>query len=473
MRRVLSLGIAIAVLAGLQLAAAEPCGGSPTMPPLTFDAPQVIDAERAGGEPVVQALPDGALIYLAHAGTTHVKRTNMPDAKFVTPYDASEYLWRSEDAGDTWDYVGLGGLNRGPHSIGAVGFSDPTSAVDAAGNLYIAGIDMTNVWVARSADTGKSWRPANPVDTVITDREWLAADRADEVYLNGNQSGRGRQLWKSTNGGVTFALAKAVTLPGSGAPSPIAVDKSDGRLYFPAADQSSPPFSPGQVAVYPYAREGDFSSMKLRSVPGGLGHQHGFVNSIALDAAGNVYVASNRGRTVSIGYSTDRGNSWKSVTVATASGTVLWPWVSAGDDGSVGIAWLQADRDVGSSTGHEVANYRVYAAQSVTGHGWTDGCAVAHAPEFQVAMATPTPIHVGTICEDCGHERERSVSADPEPSKLPMYRETPDRRTDFRACEHVAAGQRNPCPSCVEVVGELRRRFRDYGHQIERRNQRL
>jgi len=292
------------------------------MAPLTFGAPLVIDAERAGGEPVVQALPDGSLIYLAHAGTTHIKRTNMPDAEFLTPYDGSEYLWRSDDAGSSWDYVGLGSLDRGPHAVGAVGFSDPTAAVDAAGNVFIAGIDLTNVWVARSADQGKTWDPANPVDTVATDREWLAADRADEVYLNGNQEGTGRKLWKSSDGGLTFGLANAVALPGSGAPSPIAVDKRDGRLYFPAVNQQTFAFDTAQVAVYPNARSGDFTTRKMATVPGGLSHQHGFVNSIAIDAAGNVYVASNAGNKVSMSYSTDRGTSWKTTTVTSAAGTV-------------------------------------------------------------------------------------------------------------------------------------------------------
>jgi len=42
----------------------------------------------------------------------------------------------------------------------------------------------------------------------------------------------------------------------------------------------------------------------------------------------------------------------------------------------------------------------VYAAQSVTAHGWIDSCGVAQPPTFTRAVATPASIHDGTICEE-------------------------------------------------------------------------
>lgn len=364
------------------------CGGPPVMEPLTFDEPQVIDEVRAGGEPSVEGLPDGTLVYAAHASTTLFFRDNMPDPDYVTPYTGATYVWRSTDGGDTWGYVGLGGTEVGPHAT-VSGFSDPDFAVDAAGNVYTSGINLANVYVAKSQDSGSTWT-GHPFGTLLTDREWLAADEEDVVYLNGNQIPTGRQLWKSKDGGVTFDLANPESLPGSGPPSKPEVDKSDGRLYF--ADGG------GGVSAYPNARADDFARVDA-DVPGGTPHAHGFLVNLAIDRAGNVYVVSNSRSQVFVSYSTDRGETWTTVTVHDTgqAADVLWPWISAGEDGRVAVSWFQADRPV-PDTEEVPAEYRVYAAQTVTGHGWVDECGEAQSPVWESAVATPEPFHTGTIC---------------------------------------------------------------------------
>lgn len=374
-------------------AAQEDCGDPPPMPPLSFAAPQIIDPVRAGGEPSVEGLPDGTLVYAAHASTTLFKRDNMPDPDYVTPYTGATYVWRSTDGGDSWRYVGLAGTEVGPHAT-VSGFSDPDFAVDAAGNVYTSGINLANVYVAKSEDSGGTWT-GHPFATVMTDREWLAADEANVVYLNGNQIPDGRRLWKSTDGGLTFDLANPVQLPGSGPPSKPEVDKSDGRLYFPDAQ--------GGMAIYPNARDDDFD--RIDADIGATPHAHGFLNDMAVDRAGNVYVVSNTRHEILVSYSTDRGLSWTTSVVhdtgrdATpeTAGEVLWPWISAGSDGRVGVSWLQADPPV-PDTEQTAADYRVYAAQTVTGHGWTDECGSPRQPVYEAAVATPQPVHSGTIC---------------------------------------------------------------------------
>jgi hypothetical protein len=119
----------------------------------------------------------------------------------------------------------------GPHAT-VSGFSDPDFAIDAAGNVITAGINLANVYVAKSSDSGRTWT-GHPFGTVMTDREWLAADEENVVYMNGNQIPGGRRLLKSTNGGLTFNIATGISLPGSGPPSKPEVDKSDGRLTDP------------------------------------------------------------------------------------------------------------------------------------------------------------------------------------------------------------------------------------------------
>jgi hypothetical protein len=390
------LGLVLVFAPAGPIPAQEACGGPPVMPPLTFEQPQIIDEVRAGGEPSMEGLPDGTLTYASHASSTLIHRDKMPDPDFVTPYTGATYLWRSIDGGDTWRYVGLLGTDMGPHAT-VSGFSDPDFAYDAAGNLYTAGINLANVYVAKSEDSGATWT-GHPFATLMTDREWLAADEENVVYMNGNQLPTGRRLWKSTDGGVTFNLATPVALPGSGPPSKIHVDPSDGRLYFPAAN--------GTVAVYPNARANNYARID-GVIPGGTPRAHGFLNDLAIDLVGNVYLVTNTRTEIRVSHSTDRGVTWKTTTIhnTTADDTpavaedVLWPWISAGEDGRIAVSWFQADRPV-ASTDTTSANYRVYAAQSVTGHGWVNECGQEQPPVYEVTLATPQPFHSGTICSE-------------------------------------------------------------------------
>lgn len=379
------LVVSIAVPGG-PVSAARKCKRVPSMTSLTFGDPKIIDPVRAGGEPSVLGLTDGTLLYAAHASTTLFYRSNMPDPDYVSPYTNVTYLWRSTDAGTTWAYVGLGGAAIGPHAA-VVGWSDPDLAQDAAGNVYTSGITLANVYVAKSSDSGRTWS-GQPLATVLTDREWLAADQANVVYMNGNQEGTGRRLWRSTDGGVTFN-GLGIALPGGGPPSKIQVDPSDGRLYFATGQ--------GGVAIYPQARSNTFTRTNS-AIVGGTPHAHGFLNNLAIDSAGNVYLVSNTSSKILVSRSTDRGIHWTTDTIHDASpNTVLWPWISAGADGRVGVSWLQADRRV-DDTEEVFANYRIMAAQTITGHGWVDQCGTAHAPDYSVAVATADPIHSGTIC---------------------------------------------------------------------------
>jgi hypothetical protein len=376
-------------------AGSQECGEPPAMPALAFDQPKLVDEVRAGGEPSVEGLADGTLLYASHASTTLFYRDNMPDPDYVTPYTGATYIWRSTDGGDNWRYVGLAGTEVGPHAT-VSGFSDPDFAVDTAGNVYTSGINLANVYVAKSEDSGATWT-GHPVGVEATDREWLAADEEDVVYLNGNHLGFGRSLWKSTDGGLTFNPTTRESLPGGGPPSKIEVDQTDGRLYFPNGSGMS---------IFPSARNDDFTRADAE-VPGGTPNAHGFLNDMAIDRAGNVYIVSNSGTEVFVSHSTDRGLTWTTTTIHDTAvddstpengpNEIMWPWISAGEDGRVGVSWFQADRPV-PNTETVPADYRVFAAQTVTGHGWTDECGTERGPVYEVAVATPQPFHQGTIC---------------------------------------------------------------------------
>jgi hypothetical protein len=54
-----------------ELPAPAPTSCSAPGKPLALSTPSYVDTNRAGGEPSVEAHPDGTLLYAAHAGTTH------------------------------------------------------------------------------------------------------------------------------------------------------------------------------------------------------------------------------------------------------------------------------------------------------------------------------------------------------------------------------------------------------------------
>ena len=68
--------------------------------------------------------------------------------------------------------------------------------------------------------------------------------------------------------------------------------------------------------------------------------------------------------------------------------TAIWPWIGVGDDGRVGIAWLEADRKLPGNDPETPASYgwRVVAVATTTGLG----CAASTTPAFTAARRGDT-----------------------------------------------------------------------------------
>jgi hypothetical protein len=378
----------------------------PAPPRLTFAPPSYVDRTRAGGEPLVATYPSGRLLYSSHAGTTHFFTPTAVapgSGAFAENYTGQTYFWTSDDNGRTWQF-----RPRTAPGQGAVasGFSDPEIALDSAGNVFFSEINLVNVAVSKSADKGSTFRLQNFGGAVLTDRQWMEADRKDELYFvaNGQPGGTGvppglqsgHYISKSVDGGKTFTPSISDNVGGSGL-GDIRVDKRTGTVY-------EAHYSSGKLSINAFrkARSGNLVATDSNLVAADvdmLAHWPAF----DLDPSGNLYITWDEAGTkrpagVYYSRSTDAGRHWAApVRVSTGTHTAIWPWLGVGDNGRVGIAWLEADKALPDNSGETSGTYgwRIMAAATTTGLG----CSTSRTPTFSRAVATPTPIHVGTICQ--------------------------------------------------------------------------
>jgi hypothetical protein len=380
--------------------------------PLTFSTPSYVDTARAGGEPSVFALPQGRLLYAAHAGTTHFYTPAAADensAAFAQNYRGQVYAWYSDDRGNTWKYVDR---SLPPDNAAGSGFSDPDFAIDTAGNVYLSEINLVNVAVSKSTDSGSSYRLQNFFGMTLTDRQWKAAGPPNVLFMVGNPSGggtfptdpaghNGHTIYRSTDGGQTFS--NGVSDPGGA--GDIVFDQrfktlyeghlSDGKIQVAAFSNSLAPDS--KVALTP----------QLYTVAEGVDELSHWP-ALDVDSLGNVYIVWDEGGNgdrpagVYYSFSKDRGNTWAPPTrvdkpVNGTDGTDIWPWIAAGSPGRVAVAWFGNDHALPGQDAEQAGDndpWNVYVAQTTTGLG----CRKSAPAGFRVTKATPEPFHVGTVC---------------------------------------------------------------------------
>jgi hypothetical protein len=405
----LCTGVALALpaVAGATAASAAPPATAgracPAPAALSFEEPTYVDKKRAGGEPLVATLPDGRLLYSAHAGTTHFfapEGANPGSTAFIENYEGQTYIWTSDDNGKTWEFRPR---LVAPDGVPASGFSDPEVAIDSDGNVYFSEINLANVAVSSSQDNGETYTLENFFGAIMTDRQWMEADRPGELYFVANafgggtgtppQPSLGHYISKSTDGGKTFTR----NVPNRGGLGDIRVDKRTGTVY--EANYTSGVLG---MKAFRNARDGDLTG-EVATIAEGvdmLAHWPTF----DLDPAGNLYITwdesgtGERGAGIWFASSKDGGRTWSTPTkVNTGGNTAIWPWLAVGDEGRVGLGWLEADvalpeHDAETPGDH---GWRIRAAATTTGLG----CPASSTPSFSITTATTEPVHTGTICQ--------------------------------------------------------------------------
>jgi hypothetical protein len=405
-----SLAAVAAALATASATSAAPATTCPKPPPIGFGEPKYVDTGRAGGEPIVFTYPDGRLLYGAHAGSTHFYTPGAGDtdtAAFAKNYEGQTYYWYSDTDGGEWTFVDR---TLPPNNAPMTGFSDPEFAYDTAGNVFVSEINLVNVAVSKSTDRGSSYALQNPTSNIFTDRQWTEGDTENVVYLVSNPTGpggtfsagqdgyqvnSGHTIYKSVDGGKTWT-------PGfkdGGGLGDIRVDKRNGTVY-------EMHYNGGELSIVAFrdARNQDFKTEVEpdTAIVNDDVHMLSHWPAFDLDPDGNIYVTwdengSGREAGVYYSYSKDAGKHWaEPVRVDTDEKTDIWPWIGVGDDGRVGIAWLEADVELPNQDAETQGSHgwHVMGATTVTGLG----CGGTLKPSFSVATMTPEAIHTGTVC---------------------------------------------------------------------------
>ena len=399
--------LAVPALLGTTTAVAAPPAAAgkacPAPAQLAFAEPTYVDMNRAGGEPLVFTDPSGRLMYSSHAGTTHFytpEASGEGTGAFVENYQGQTYIWTSDDDGKTWEFRPR---ILPPEGAAASGFSDPEFAFDAAGNLFFSEINLANIAVSSSADRGDTWQLENFFGAILTDRQWMEADRENELYFVANAFGGGNgippgnnlghYISKSTDGGKTFTTGVADT----GGLGDIRVDKRTGTVY-------EANYAGGVLGVKAFrnARDGDLTG-EVSTVAEGVNLVSSFA-AIDLDPAGNVYITwdevrdGEREAGIWFSSSKDGGRTWAAPTrVDDGKGTAIWPWIAVGDEGRASISWLQADTLLPDNDAETPGEHGWHIAAAATTTGL--GCAGGGTPSFTRTIATKEPVHRGTICQ--------------------------------------------------------------------------
>jgi len=385
-------------------------------------AQDYIDMTRAGGEPIIDTLPDGTLVWGSHAGTTHIYGAEAADEgslPFLQNYNGQTYYYWSDDNGAEWHYVNRDPIRdqvdpeRGLSGMPVSGFSDPDFAVDLAGNVFVSEINLANIAVSRSDDGGRSYVLQSMVEITASDRQWMEADEEDVLYFVANTFGGGsassgnavtgstnNAFYKSVDGGVTFSAPQ--TIVSRQASSDIKIDRNTGAVY--QLDTSA-----GNVLgliKFPNARNEMPPAMTFEQYEIALDYRSAssIDPTLAIDAEGNLYVtwadkgSAMRDAGVYYTYSTDGGETWLEEPIKVTEGdeTAIWSWIYVGEPGKVAISWIETDRALPD---HEQENgtgpWHVWTAMTHTGLG-CEG--VEGGAGFVVTRASGEAPHTGQIC---------------------------------------------------------------------------
>ena len=265
-------------------------------------------------------------------------------------------------------------------------------------NLYYAGLEaLANFSVSRSTDEGKTFVGASSSAAIPTvDRQWMAAAGANTNYLFYNENPGGGTVQRSDDGGLTYQIAST---PGNAAPDidrpgPIVVDEDPGRNPDDLDNETlyGAVTSGNQVLLFRSTDRGQ--TFKTFTVAHTTGDPNSLFPVLTIDTAGNLYSAwAEKGSyNVFYSYSKDQGEHWSAPQVVNRAGASsnLMPWIVAGNPGRIALGFYCTSVDGEPETTNFRAPWYVCVNQSTN--------ALSSHAKFSQVIATSHPNHWDQIC---------------------------------------------------------------------------
>ncbi|MFO1534882.1 MAG: hypothetical protein ABR586_04390, partial [Thermoplasmatota archaeon] len=369
--------------------------GPAPMHAFAFSATQV-DATLDVSEPSILSDPAGTLWI---AGPTGFAKTIVEKDPSSAEHDSA--LLKSTDHGATWTNVQQVPM-YGRDACPGGGDSDLSSAPDGA--VFLIDLNLANAPVDVSYDGGQTWlfNCHSSIQPGI-DRQWIAST-SDYVWVSVNGLTGSpivyradRHLVPGAEGApadTSLIFGAPVTVQQGGA---IVADQKTGTVYLA-----------GSGATMEYSTD---AGMTFKSVNTGLADDgvdlSGSFISIAIDLAGNVFVAGSGSEGIVVSGSADHGLTWthaakfkpyhtpapKEKDSPYADAEYSFAWVAAGGNGTVGFAWYgwPSANETGAYK-MPAAGYYVFAGQS------TDILQKGEEATAVYARVSPTPITTKRLC---------------------------------------------------------------------------
>jgi hypothetical protein len=320
----------------------------------------------------------------------------------------SDYAQKSEDGGDTFRV--LGEPPEGKIALGGGGDCEisvaPKKNAQGNYNLSYAGLAaLLNFSTGKSADEGRIFLSAPVSESIaLVDRQWLESHGGNEVYLFYNQIPFGGTLQRSTDGGLTYALAseQGNAAPSIYRPGNIVIDHDPSRNPDAAGRRA------GNETLYiaytddlkvRISRSTDQGETFERFTAGvGEGNPANLFPSLAIDKAGNLYASwiEKGSFNVYYSYSKDHGETWAPKQLVNRRGalTNTMPWIEAGSPGRVAVSFycspVDGNPEVGAGPERFKGPWHVCVNQSTN--------ALSRSADFSQVRATHHPIHWDSIC---------------------------------------------------------------------------
>ena len=363
---------------------------------ILFSHNTLVDFSFTSGEPFINSAP-----------ITVAPNTPAGSPFISVPFGLSttvSILWKSIDGGRSFLQLGAPIVRDAAPGPGG---GDSHQDFDAVGRLYFSDLGGGCVTTAVSDDGGNTFPKTSPASCIGTGDPGGATD--DRQWSGGAGDGRGYMtvrnlavsvggnfhLNRTRDGGLTWLAAQPIgSVTQSG---PLVVDKT--KRNFGGTDFI--------VAYQIYYSGSTLKTFRIRDPDNGsavsvddltIGTPGGSVATVfpvmAVGRTGELYVTWSDAAAIYMLTSSDRGDTWSGVkrvsptTGEPGTGTIVMPWVIAGDPGRVDVVWYRGSI-AGNST--NVNNrWDIYMAQSLN--------ALETAPAWTYTKVSEHSIHFGEIC---------------------------------------------------------------------------